>query len=167
MSTRAGDRVEGVGDPGTPDGKLLTVQGDPAGAPLPVSGTVAVSGIVPVSVNRAPLNVVGQGVAGGALTLTLPAPGVGLFHYITAISLRRAATAALAGTATLQISSTNLGPIWLVGNAMAIGGTQIDVSEQHGVPLRSQVANTATTIVMPAPGAAVVWEGWVHYYIDS
>lgn len=35
--------VEGEGAPGTPTGGVLTVQGDPAGTPLPVSGTVTAS----------------------------------------------------------------------------------------------------------------------------
>ena len=37
--------VVGAGVAGTPAGGVLTVQGDPAGAPLPISGTVAVSSV--------------------------------------------------------------------------------------------------------------------------
>lgn len=58
-------------------------------------------------------------------TATLPAAGVGMFHYITSIMLMRSATAVLAGTATIIHTSTNLpgSPAWSVGNAMAAGGT--------------------------------------------
>lgn len=99
-------------------------------------------------------------------TITLPAAGTGLFHYITALRISRNATAALAGTAQLQITTTNLNGLTVeVGNAMAAGGTQIDWSEAFGMnPLRSATANTATTIVLPAPGAAVRWGVLVLYF---
>ncbi len=105
--------------------------------------------------------------ANGAATLTLPAAGVGLFHYITGLWITRNATAALSGTATLVITTTNLpGSLaFSVGNAMLAGGTQPDVAMQlAGNPLKSSVANTATTIVMPAPGAAVLWRAYCTYY---
>lgn len=105
--------------------------------------------------------------ANAGATITLPAAGVGLFHYIHAIRLARTATAALAGTATLVITSTNLpgNPAWSVGNAMVAGGTQRDVEHDFGGRgLKSSVANTPSTIVMPAPGAAVLWRGNCAYY---
>jgi hypothetical protein len=100
-------------------------------------------------------------------TITLPAAGVGLFHYITNIHLCRNATAALAGTATLVITSTNLPgtPAWSVGNAMIAGGTQIDLDYTPTTPLKCSISNTNTTIVMPAPGAAVLWRGNCSYYV--
>lgn len=106
------------------------------------------------------------GAANGAVTLTLAAAGVGLFHYLTHILITRNATAALAGTATLVITTTNLpGALaWSVGNAMIAGGTQIDLSLVLDSPLKSSVANTATTIVAPAPGAAVLWRINAFYY---
>lgn len=101
--------------------------------------------------------------------LTLPAPGAGLFHYITSLQISRNATAALAGTATLVITSTNLpGALaWSVGNAMAAGGTQRDVELAPTTPLKSSAANVATTIVMPVPGAAVLWRAVATYYIGA
>lgn len=107
--------------------------------------------------------------ANTAATCTLPAPGVGLFHYITYLSCVRNATAALAGTATLIITSTNLPgtPAWSVGNAMIAGGTQVDLDMQPTAPLKSLVANTATTIVMPAAGAAVLNRINCSYYVGS
>lgn len=103
--------------------------------------------------------------ANTGITITLAAAGAGLFHYITHIRLGRASTAALAGAATLDYTSTNLNG-WriTVGNAMAAGGTQIDHDQDYATPLRSAAANTATTIVLPAMGAAVLGQGFVHYY---
>jgi len=102
-------------------------------------------------------------------TATLPAAGAGLFHYITSINCMRNATALLAGGATLIITSTNLpgSPAWSVGNNMIAGGTQLDVDLQPSSPLKSLLANTATTIVMPAAGAAVLNRINVGYYVGA
>jgi len=107
------------------------------------------------------------GAANAAVTLTIPAPAAGLFNYITSIDITRNATAALAGTATLVITTTNLpGSLaWSVGNAMAAGGTQIDVNKDFTQPLKSTTAATATTIVAPIPGAAVLWRINANYYV--
>ena len=114
--------------------------------------------------------VTGTAAANGALTLTLPAGGLNLFHYITALYITRTATAALTGNATLVVTSTNLpgSMAWSFGNAMAAGGTQNDLALQMaGNPIKASAANTQTTIVMPAPGAAVLWRAWVAYYLAS
>lgn len=107
--------------------------------------------------------------ANTAATATLAAGGAGLFHYITSINCMRNATAALAGTATLIITTTNLtgSPAWSVGNAMAAGGTQRDVEYVFHNPLKSTTANTATTVVMPAAGAAVLNRINVGYYVGA
>lgn len=104
--------------------------------------------------------------ANTAATATLPA-APGLFHYITHLDMTRNATAALVGSATLVHTSTNLpgSPAWSVGNAMIIGGTQLDVVAEFSCPLRSSVVNTATTFVMPAAGAAVLNRINVGYYL--
>lgn len=114
------------------------------------------------------LAVTATAAANGALTLTLPAAGAGLFHHIVGLLITRTATAALAGSATLVITSTNLpGSLaFSVGNAMVAGGTQRDVDIQlSGNTLKSLVANTQTTIVMPAPGAAVLWRATAIYFV--
>jgi len=100
-------------------------------------------------------------------TATLPAPGIGLFHYVVSVNMMRNATAALAGTATLIHTSTNFpgSPAWSVGNAMAAGGQQLDVDLQPAVPLKSLLANTASTFVMPAAGLAVLNRINVGYYV--
>ncbi len=66
----------------------------------------------------------------------------------------------------MQITTTNLNGLTVeVGNAMAVGGTQIDWAEAFPAnPLRSATANTATTIVLPVPGAAVRWGVLVLYF---
>lgn len=107
--------------------------------------------------------------ANTAATITLPSAGAGFFHYIVYLNLMRNATAALAGTATLIHTTTNItgNPAWSVGNAMIAGGTQIDVDLQPAFPIKSSVAATATTIVMPAAGLAVLNRGNCAYYIGQ
>ncbi len=113
------------------------------------------------------LHVTATAAANTAATATLPAAGVGMFHYITCIEISRSATAALAGTATIIHTTTNLpgSPAWTVGNAMAAGGTQSDLKYAPTTPLKSLVANTATTVVAAAGGAAVLGRVNVSYYV--
>ncbi len=129
-----------------------------------VQGLKGTSGFDVLEVST--LAVTNTAAANTGVTLTLPAAGSGLFHYITHIHISRNATAALAGTATLVITTTNLpGSLaWSVGNAMVAGGTQNDVVLALTSPLKSSAANTATTIVAPAPGAAVLWRLNAFYY---
>ncbi len=123
-----------------------------------------------VQQKRATLVQAASPAANTGATLTIPAAGAGLFHYITHIFIRRHATALLAGGATLAVTTTNLnGLTWRTGNQASITVDTADgmvlADEDYGVPIRSAVANTATTIVLPAPGAAVLWTAWVAYYI--
>lgn len=115
------------------------------------------------------LHITATAAANTAVTATLPAAGAGLFHYITNITLQRAATAALAGSAVLVHTSANLpgSPNWTVGNAMSAGGTQLDLNFTPTTPLKSSVANTNTTITMPAAGAAVINRINVSYYVGA
>ena len=117
----------------------------------------------------ATFHVTATAAANTAATATLPAAGAGMFHYITSINITRNATAALAGTATIIHTTTNLpgSPAWSVGNAMAAGGTQIDVVYEPNAPLKSSVANTATTVVCAAAGAAVLGRVNVSYYVGA
>lgn len=117
----------------------------------------------------ATLHVTATAAANTAATATLPAAGAGLFHYITRIHMMRNATAVVLGTATLIHTSTNLpgSPAWSVGNAMAAGGTQLDVDYTATTPLKSLLANTATTVVMAAGGAAVLNRVNVSYYVGA
>jgi len=126
--------------------------------------TVSVAAIG-VPATPATLSVQISPVANTAGTITLPAVA-GQFHYITHITIKRTATAALAGTATLSITTTNLPttPLTRVGNVMVAGGTQSDLDADFRSPIKSSVVNTATTIVFPAPGAAVLWAATAWYY---
>lgn len=114
------------------------------------------------------LHVTATAAANAAATATLPGVA-GLFHYITHINIVRNATAALAGTATIIHTSTNLPgtPAWSVGNAMLAGGTQEDVNYTPTTPLKSLVAGTNTTIVAAAGGAAVLGRVNVSYYLGA
>lgn len=126
------------------------------------------SGGLIVSHRRSTAYGTSQPAANTGATITLAAGGSGVFHFITHIRIERSATAALAGTASLNITTTNLGGIaWKTGNAMVAGGTQIDVDTEYVHPLRSAVSNTATTIVLPAPGAAVLYSAFVVYYLGT
>lgn len=117
----------------------------------------------------ATLSQVAAPAAAAGATLTLPAAGVGLFHYITHLRISRAATALLAGGALLAVTTTNLGGRqWRTGNQASITVSTADgmllVDADFANPIRSDVANTASTIVLPAPGAAVSWTAIVDYY---
>lgn len=106
------------------------------------------------------------GTAGAAATLTIAAiPGKR--HAITNILIMRASAAGEAGNAVLSISTTNLpdSMAWTVGDAVAAGGTQIDVNLAFNPPLLSSVANTNTTIVCPDPGTDPVWTIQAFYYL--
>jgi hypothetical protein len=124
---------------------------------------------VPVtSVDVSPLAITATGAANAAVTLTIPA-APGLFHYIDRIEIYRVATLALAGTAVLAVTTTNLpGSLaWSFGGAMAAGGTSNDYSATFSVPLKSSAANIDTTIIMPAPGLNVLWRANVFYHTGT
>ncbi len=71
--------VQGEGTAGTPTGGILTIQGDPAGTPVPVSGTLTATN-PSVGVNGAPVpadsTYVGMNVAGTLTGLTGSASGL-------------------------------------------------------------------------------------------
>jgi hypothetical protein len=114
------------------------------------------------------LSITVTGGANAIATATLPA-AAGLFHYITAINIRRVATALLAGGLVLAVTTTNLGGrSWRTGNQASITVDTMDsavlVDQAFAFPLKSDVVNTATTIVAPAAGAAVAWHIVVDYF---
>lgn len=123
----------------------------------------------PVRMTPSTLHISETAAANTAVTATLPAAGAGLFHYITNIHICRNATAALAGTATITHTTTNLpgSMAWSVGNAMAAGGTQLDVDYSPATPMKSSVANTNTTVVVAAGGLAVLGRVNVSYYVGA
>lgn len=141
---------------------------DPAGTWDRMLGN-ALSGLR-TNMERATLVQAASPAANTAATLTLPAAGAGLFHYLTHVFIARHATAALAGGGTLAVTTTNLnGLTWRVGNqasiTVAIMQPGVLVDSEYVHPIRSAAANTASTIVLPAPGAAVLWTAWCAYYV--
>lgn len=102
--------------------------------------------------------------AAAALTVTLPAAGAGLFHYIDVIEITMYASAAGTGGATpVVVTSTNLpgAMAWTFPSGRAIG-VNYDYRLSANRALRSSVANTATTIVCPAT-TGVIWRVNVVY----
>jgi hypothetical protein len=115
----------------------------------------------------ATLHVTGTAAVNTALTITLPAAGAGLFHYITSIQwFKKYNVIGVAGAGPI-ITSTNLpgNPAWDTEHLAAPANTVIRVIDYqaHG-PLRSAVANTATTIVAPLQ-LQTIWRGNVSYFI--
>lgn len=107
------------------------------------------------------------GAAGAATTLTLTAPGVGLRHYLTLLSIGRFATATLtAGTAPVAITTTNLpGALALSFPAEAAAQGTIDRwREDFSFPIAASAQNTATTIVCPAT-TSVIWRVTAGFYV--
>ena len=112
------------------------------------------------------LAVTATGIAGAAVTLTLPAAGAGLFHYITFIRIAKFATALLtAGATPVVVTSTNLpgGVAWSFSAGAEAAGTQVEIASSPTTPLVSSAANTATTIVCPAT-ASIIWRVSVYYF---
>jgi hypothetical protein len=161
-------------------GRLDTNIGAWLGSTTPTVGQKAMAASLPVTIasDQTPVltdpraSVLSITVTGGAnaiATATLPAAGAGLFHYITHVFIKRVATAALAGGALLTVTTTNLNArAWRTGNQMSItvatqeGAVLMDQEFVH--PIKSAVANTASTIVGPAAGAAVSWHMVVEYF---
>jgi hypothetical protein len=119
----------------------------------------------PVSPPPSTLAVTALSGANASVTATLPLVA-GQFHYITSIHVTRTCTAALTGSAALAITTTNLpGSLaYTMGNACAVGTTNNDLSLDLASPLKSSAAGTATTVVCPAAGAAVLCRVTVLYF---
>lgn len=104
--------------------------------------------------------------AGG--TISLPA-SAGQYHLITSLHFQRACTTpAIAGTAVLNITTTNLPStlVWNTGNAIATGGTQTDVQISFTTPVKSLLPGVATTFVFPNPGATAMWTATAWYTVE-
>jgi hypothetical protein len=94
------------------------------------------------------------GTAGSAVTLTLPAPGPGLFHYVSRLQVQRAVSAGplTPAASPLIVSTSNLvgsRTLRLPANADPTG----TIAEQivaGSKPIRAVNANTVTTVICPA-----------------
>lgn len=102
-----------------------------------------------------------------ALTLTLPAPAAGLFHYITSIQITKLySVVGVAAGAGVLITTTNLpgNPVWTTEQLASAAGTAATVVNLvPATPLKSSVAATATTIVAPQQ-LQTIWRINVTYY---
>jgi hypothetical protein len=108
--------------------------------------------------------------AATAMTVTIPAAGVGLYHMIHQIKIWgiNKTVAAVAPTAAIDITTTNLNAIaWQNVNDFAAWTKKplVDMDIENG--MRSQAANTATTIVIPSLGAGVSSEALVLYKVGG
>lgn len=104
-------------------------------------------------------------------TCSLPAPGIGLVHYITRISLAKLySVVGVASAAGVVITSTNLpgSPAWLTEQAVGAAGTAPKVIDEwyQGNPLKSLAVNVATTFVAPAQ-LQTIWRWNVSYYVGA
>ncbi len=107
------------------------------------------------------------GTAGAATTLTLTAPGAGLRHYLTYLSINRFATALLtAGAAPVAVTTTNLPGSLAFSFAAdaAAQGTLDRWREDFAYPIAASAQNTATTIVCPAT-TGVIWRVTAGFYV--
>jgi len=107
------------------------------------------------------------GAAGAAVTLTLAAPGAGLRHYLTYLSINRFAAALLTASSTpVTVTTTNLPgslAFTFAADALALGA--IDRwREDFAYPLAASAQNTATTIVCPAT-TNVIWRVTAGFYV--
>ena len=111
------------------------------------------------------------GTANTATTLTLAAAGVGLYHYLDALELWlvNGTSTAVTPTALLSVTTTNLpGSLaWTFGNNAPAFTELLKLDKSLAQPLKSSVANTATTVVMPAAGAGVQWRATAYYHAGA
>lgn len=113
--------------------------------------------------------VTNTGASGAGVTLTLAAPGAGLFHYITRLIIQRFAVAALtAGAAPVLVTTTNLpgSKAFSFPADAALQGTIYSEIVEPSQPLKSSAANTATTIVCPAT-TNVIWRVTADFYVGA
>lgn len=137
---------------------------------VPVSGTVTATGPLTDAQQRAfgsTLAVTATGAVNAAVTATLPAAGVGLFHYITSIQVMKLYNVVgVAAGAGVIITSTNIPgtPAWTTEQLASPAGTVARVIDlSPALPIKSSVANTATTIVAPLQ-LQTIWRINVTYY---
>ena len=107
------------------------------------------------------------GAAAAAVTLTLAAPGAGLRHYLTYLSINKFASALLvAAAAPVTVTTTNLpGSLAFSFPAdAALAGTIDRWREDFAYPIASSAQNTATTIVCPAT-TSLIWRVTAGYFI--
>ncbi len=142
----------------------LLVDGSGITQPVSIVGTVPVTGTFASA--SANLVVVAKSATATTVTATLPAV-VGQFHYITSIVLETIASGGnvSAGSPGADHTTTNLNSLTFTNVRGAQSqGSSIVMPFHFPAPVRSAVANTASTIVMTAGGASQIWKVTVFYY---
>jgi hypothetical protein len=118
----------------------------------------------------ATLHVTATAAVNTGATATLPAAGTGLFHYITRVELVKLySVVGVAAGAGVIITTTNLpgGPSFTTEQLASPAGTVARVITcDFQQPLKSAVANTATTFVAGAQ-LQTIWRWNVSYYVGS
>jgi hypothetical protein len=118
----------------------------------------------------ATLHITATGAVNTAVTATLPAAGAGLFHYITFLQIQKLySVAGVAAGAGVIITTTNLpgAPAFTTEQVVgAVGQVVTVVDYTPATPLKSSVANTATTIVAPLQ-LQTIWRINVSYFTAS
>lgn len=107
------------------------------------------------------------GAASAAVTLTIPAPGVGLRQYLTYLSINRFASALLTAAAVpVTITTTNLqGTLAFSFEADAAAqGTLVRWREDFAYPIVASSQNNVVTIVCPAT-TGVIWRVTAGWYV--
>lgn len=107
------------------------------------------------------------GASGATVTLTLAAPGAGLRHYLTYLSINRFAAAVLTAAAVpVTVTTTNLpGSLAFSFPAEAAALGTIDRwREDFAFPIASNALNAATTIVCPVT-TGVIWRVTAGFYV--
>lgn len=107
------------------------------------------------------------GAASAAVTLTIAAPGAGLRHYLTYLSINRFASALLtAAAAPITVTTTNLpGSLAFSFAAEAFPQGSLDRwREDFAFPIAASAQNTATTIVCPLT-TSVIWRVTAGFYV--
>ena len=103
-----------------------------------------------------------------AATLTLTAPGAGLFIYLTHLEITMFAGAALTAAATpVLVTTTNLtgSPVFSMNAAAMAQGTVEERIYPFGWPgIKATAAATAVTIVAPLT-TSVIWRITAFYYV--
>lgn len=122
---------------------------------------------VPQRADASNLAVTATGLVNAAVTLTLPAPAAGLFHYITSIQVVKLyAVVGVASGAGVIITSTNLpgNLAWTTEMPASVAGTVVTVVNLvPTTPLKSAAAAVATTIVCPIQ-LQTIWRVNVTFY---
>jgi len=167
----AGQKTPNAGVPGATNLGVLPAIANAAAPAFTEANQVGLSvdliGNLRVREPETAMWVTGTAAVNTALTATLPAAGANLFHYITRIELVKLyAVVGTASAAGVLITSTNLvgSPVWTTEQAAGTLGTAPRVIDlTFARPLKSSVANTATTLVAPAQ-AQTIWRWNVGYY---